>query len=134
MNMRRGRRKFFDKIIHLLGGYTMSEYTSLDHRYHKIMNEASDEQAIQICNETTYKNLKSLLECMDSMYGWEPEIWCDRIYNIVKNNCMRVLSVHLMNNNSHKICRVNTELYNTEELRDAVMADLNEEKENAKVD
>lgn len=99
--------KFKDKIIKLLGGFTKEEYKAVTKRHQKLLDETKDEQSIQLCNETTFRNLSILEEFAKSLYGSEPNEWAEEMYNVIHNNKMYVFLMHLSDPNSHIVYKVN---------------------------
>lgn len=106
--------KIKEKLIKLLGGITYNEYRDLYKKYNKLLNESSNDKTIQVCNETTFKNLTILEDYMRSLYGIPLEEWSDKIYNIIKNNRIRVLVYHLSDPKSHIIYKINIGLTDEE--------------------
>lgn len=107
-------KKIIEWVIHLLGGYTKSEYRQIEKRHRKFLSESKDNQNVQMCNEVTYRNLTILEEFAKKLYGEDPSDWCEKMYNVISNNRLRLIALHLTRDSSHIIFKINPYLDNAE--------------------
>ena len=55
------------------------------------MDSKTDHTCVQLCNEYIYRIIDQIDKYMQSLYKTEANIWCDKVFNYVKNNKYRVL-------------------------------------------
>jgi len=77
-----------DFIIKLLGGYTQKEYTRIENKYQALLDSKSNDVTSKLVNEYIERTLKDLYEYARTLYG--SYYWADKMYNVLKNNWLRV--------------------------------------------
>ncbi|MGN0144130.1 MAG: hypothetical protein ACI398_04055 [Clostridium sp.] len=87
--------KFKDWLIHSLGGYTKKEYTRVERKYQALLDSKTDTTNIKLCNEYIYRTLITLDNYIKNLYGISSNEWSQRVYNVIHNNLLRIITRYI---------------------------------------
>ena len=108
-----------DRIIKFLGGYTEKEYSRVERKYQGLLDSKSDMQTVKVVNEYLLRMLRSLHFYSKSLYGLQSNEWANKMYNVIRNNYIRMI-IRYVNSQASVIYTFDTTLENDKQFEDII--------------